>query len=37
MGYLPHGFFDQPPQRSLHMDDNKTQVKDNIDDDTNDM
>ena len=37
MGYLPYGFFDKPLRRSSHMDDNETQAKDDIDDDTNDM
>jgi hypothetical protein len=33
MGYLSHGFFDQPPRRSSDMDDSVIQ----FDDDNNDM
>ena len=33
MGYLPHGFFNQLPQRSSDMDESQAQAKDDESDD----
>jgi hypothetical protein len=33
MGYLPHGYFDQPPRCSSDMDDSQTQAEDDEHDD----